>query len=260
MRAERAPQTVAILILSGAKSGFPLSEIYGATRRPLEEHTALKVAPLEAIGLDERDAAIRDCAGDAECFVRRVRAARDDVDLLLTVSVDRPDDVLLLGLRLIDTHSREQLGAIGSEVPFGMSLDGALEDRLPDVVPPRIWGDISSLAIQSSPESAEVWVGDLTCITPCRIERLLPGRYEVLIRKSGREPWREDVELQRGRNTVEADLFAPGGSLLESPWFWTAVGAVVVAGGVTTYVLLQEPERRGVVCFSPRPEFCPSGP
>lgn len=253
------PRTVAVLILSGAKSGFPLSEIYAAARRPLERYTALRVAPLETIGLDERDAAIRDCAGDPACFARRVRASQNDVDLLLAVSVDRSEDALLVGLRLIDTFRRAEVGAGADEVPAGMSLEGALEDRLATVVPPSVWGDVGSLSIRSEPEGAEVWVGERTCITPCELGRLLPGSYDIVLRKSGWEPWQKTVAVGRGDNIVQADLPRPSRALVESPWLWTAVGAVIVAGTVTSVLLLQQPERRAVVCFSSMEDFCPSG-
>lgn len=249
-------RTIAILVLSGDKSGFPVSEVYGAARRPLERNTALRVAPLEAIGLAERDDVIRACAGDAACFVRRLRAARDDVDLLLTVSVDRPDEDLLLGLRLIRTRDRTAIAAVGDEVPFGMSLEGAMERRLPDLVPPSVWGQVATVEVLSVPSSAEVSFADRTCITPCRLERMRPGFHEVLLRKSGRLPWRETVSLGRGANRVEATLAAPKRSLLENPWFWTAVGVAAVAGGVATWALLDQDDPGRVLCFSADESLC----
>lgn len=256
----RAPGTIAILILSGAQSGFPLTEVYAATRRLLERHTALRVAPLEAIGFEERDAAIRECAGDAACFVGRVRAARDEVDLLLAVSVARSGSELLVGLRLIDTRRGRQIGATGDDVPAGISLDEVLERRLADIVPDSVWDQVASLRVASDPSGAEALVDGRTCVTPCTLGRLAPGTYELLVRKSGRAPFRRRVWLDSGHlREVEVKLKKPGGgSVFESPWFWAAVGAVVVAGGVTSYVLLQEPEHESVLCFSNRVEECPS--
>ena len=253
-----APRTVAILILTSEKAGFNLSEVYGATRRPLERHTALRVEPLEAIGLQERQAAIRECAGDAGCFVRRLRAARDDVDLLLAVSVDRPDRELLLGLRLIDTRRRRQIGATGDEVPIGMSLEGVLEERLPDVVPATVWDRIASVRIASRPDSAEASIAGQSCVTPCFFDRLAPGSYELTVRKAGQTPKTRWVLLESGRTAdIEIALENPSSSsVFESPWFWTAVGAVLVAGGVGGYLLLQDQEREGIVCFASDPADC----
>ncbi|MEO1228354.1 MAG: PEGA domain-containing protein [Myxococcota bacterium] len=256
--APAAYRTIAVLVLSGDKSGFPVSEVYGAARRPLERYTALRVAPLEAIGLEERDAAIRECAGNAACFVRRLRAARDDVDLLLTVSVDRPDEDLLLGLRLIETRGRRALAALGDEVPFGMSLEGALERRLPGVVPANVWGQVSSLEIQSAPSEAEVSVAGRICITPCTLERLLPGPYEVTLRKSGRLPWQDTVTLRRGENRVDATLPVPERSFFASPWFWAGVGAVAIAGAAVTWAVLDQEDPPGVVCFAADRSLCGS--
>src|SRR5688572_14572077 len=61
-------QTVAILILSGEEAGIPLSEVYGNARKAIEENTALVVAPLDVLALEEREAAVRECAGKAACF------------------------------------------------------------------------------------------------------------------------------------------------------------------------------------------------
>ena len=63
MRPQAPPQvqTVAILILSGEESGIPLSQVYGDARKAIERHTALSVAPLDAIDLAVREAAVREC-------------------------------------------------------------------------------------------------------------------------------------------------------------------------------------------------------
>lgn len=250
LRSSPATTTIALLILSSPTSGFPLTEVYAAIRRPIERNTALRVAPLEAIGLDERDAALRACAGDAACFVRRVRAAQR-ADLLLTVSVDRPGEDLLLGLRLIDTRRRKEIGATGAEVPAGMSLEGAMARRLPDIVPPSVWGEIASIEIRSEPPAAEASIAGRSCVTPCRFDRLIPALYEVQLRKAGQKPWRETVTLERGRVAqVEARLSAPRQPFFEKPWFWTLVGVGVVAASVGGYFLFQQPDRETVIRFS----------
>lgn len=253
-------ETIAVLILSTAASGYPLSEVYAAVRGPLERHTALQVAPLETIGIEERDVAIRECAGDASCFVRRLRAARDGVDLLLTVSVDRPSDSVLLGLRLIDTRQETEVGATGDEIPIGTALERAFERRLAEVVPRSMWGQVAALYVESDLGSAEASIGGRSCVTPCLIERLWPGAHEVVVRAPGLFPWRETVELEPGQTTrVSVGLRAPEPPLYERPWFWVAVGAGLVAGIVGGYFLLQPSEREVVVCFARDPSSCDGG-
>lgn len=251
------PESLAILILSGASSGYPLSEVYAATRRPLEAHTALRVAPLEAIGIDERDAAIRTCAGDASCFVRRLEAARSEVDLLLTVSLDRPDDSLLLGLRLIDTREAVQLGATGDEIPSGMALEGAVERRLPDIVPSTLWDQVAGVRVESDPPAAEATVAGRTCVTPCAFERLAPGMYTLVVRTSGLDPWRSELDLRPGQTpTVRARLESPDRPLYESPWLWVTVGAGLAAGIVAGALLVQRSDSGALLCISAQPEAC----
>src|SRR5688572_26209944 len=69
-----ATKTIAILLISGEEVGFGVSEIYANARRVIEANTALNVAPLDVISLDERAQVIRGCAGKASCFAERVRS------------------------------------------------------------------------------------------------------------------------------------------------------------------------------------------
>lgn len=256
-RAEAPPRSVAVVVLASASSGFPLSEVYGAARRPLERHTALQVAPLEAIGIDERDAAMRECAGDAACFVDVLRPGRSGVELLLAVSVDRPGNELLLGLRLIDARQRAQIGATGAEVPDGMTLEGAIEDQLADVVPATVWDQVAAIDVSSVPASAEVSLGGRTCVTPCSFERLAPGPYELLAQRGGGEAVRQDLKLAAGQNpSLELDLRGPDTPVLESPWLWTAVGAGAIAAGVAAFFLLREQPTETVLCIARDPMDC----
>ncbi len=246
-----SPETLAVLILSGPTSGYPLSDIYAATREVLERSTALRVAPLEAIGLDERQAAIRECAGDAACFVRRLRATRDDMHWLLAVSLDRPGEELLLGLRLIDTRTERQVGATGGEVPTGMALGAALGRLLPEVVPPSVWGQVSSLEIRSEPSAAEAQVAGRICVTPCSFDRVPPGRYQLRLRKAGRVDETREVSLVAGRaEQVSVRLAAPESSFWASPWLWAVVGVGVAGVVAGAYALGQEREPEQLVCFS----------
>lgn len=249
-------ETVSILILSGEAAGLALSDVYAAARRALERHTAYRVAPLDSIRLAERQAAIRECAGKAACFAQKVRSVANP-ELLLTVSVDRIQDGLLLGLRLVDVRTERQLGAFGDEVPVGMSLIGVMERTLPEVVPSSVWGQVGDVEIQSDPAHAEVFMGERTCVSPCTLKRLVPQIYPVVVRKSGFNPWQGSVEIAPGETVhVQAELEKPSESLFSSPWFWTGVGAVVVATAVTSFVVLSRNDGPLVVCVAPSRADC----
>src|SRR5262249_49975511 len=160
---------IAVLLISGEEIGVAISEIYSNARSVIEANTALNVAPLDVISLDERAAAIRQCAGKGACFAERVKASASasNVGLLLTVSADRIEDGYLLGFRLVEVETAKDIGAAGDEVPTGMSLLGAMEQQLPGVFPKEVWGQIASVAVDSDPPNAEVTIGSRSCVSPC---------------------------------------------------------------------------------------------
>jgi hypothetical protein len=252
------PGTVAILILSGEEAGLALSNIYSDARKAIEGHTAMNVAPLDAIGLAEREAAIRECAGKADCFARKVRINSGAIDQLLTVSVDRLDQGLLLGFRLVDVKTEQELGATGDEVPVGMSMFGAMEQQLAQVFPTTVWNQIAAVTIQTEPANAEVSIGGRACASPCELKRMIPGTYEVTIKKAGYVPWTGTVTLTPDRAAnVNTILAEPAGGITSSPLFWGAIGAAVVGAGVATFFLLRPSDRSIRLCIAPTEDVCP---
>ena len=255
-----AARSIAILILSAEGTGYDLTELYNVVRRPLEVHTALRVAPLEAVPLDERDQVLRACAGDPGCFVRRLRVRRR-ADWLLTVSIDRSERETLVGLRLIDAQTGTQIGTAGDEVPEGMPVARFIEARLAELVPPSVWNQVGAIRIRSKPTSAEARAAGTNCVTPCAMERLMPGRYELELRKAGHELWKRAVDVEPGKTqSVEAELRRPSGSVFKSAWFWSAVGVGVAAAvSVSAVLLLQGSESEDVLCFAQDPAACEMG-
>ena len=264
LRASAPPrvETVAVLILSGEESGIPLSEVYTAARSALERHTPLTVAPLDAIGLAVREAAVRECAGRASCFARRVRG--QGAGLLLTISVDRlgsSEEGLLLGLRLVDVTAEEEIGATGDEIPAGMSMVGAMEQQLPDVFPKTMWDQIGTLLVKTEPINAEVSLGGRSCASPCELKRMVPGTYEVSIRKSGYVEWRGPVTV-RAQDTVTLSqtLEEPQTSIVRSPWLWGGVALAVNGVGVAAFLLAKPDDRLVNVCVARDPADCSGMP
>lgn len=247
-------QTLAVLILSGEEAGVPLSDVYTSAVRAIESHTALNVVD---VAVSERETAIRECAGKAACFAQKVRSAAGSVDLLLTVSVDRLDEGLLLGLRLVDVITYDELGATGDEIPVGMSLVGAMETQLADVFPRSVWDQIASVEIETTPANAEVSIAGRSCASPCSLSRMIPGTYEVAIKKAGYEPWRGTVTLTPGRPAkVNTVLVEPEGGITSSPVFWGAIGAAVIGAGVATFFLLRPENRTINLCIARSEDLC----
>ncbi len=250
-------ETVAILILSGDESGIPLSEVYSGARNAIEEHTAINVAPFDEIRLAVRDAAVRECAGKAACFARKVRGGT--ASLLLTVSVDSLGDGegLLLGLRLVDIESEQQIGAAGDEIPAGMSLRGAMEQQLPEVFPRSVWNQIGELLIRTTPTNAEVMVAGRSCASPCDLKRLIPGTYEVTIRKSGYLDWKGSTTVVAQKSvTLDRTLLEPEGGIASSPWFWGGIGLAAIGAGVAALLVVRADDQLVNVCIARDPTVC----
>lgn len=263
LSARSAPRakTVAILVLSGEEIGVPLSQIYSDARSVIEAHTALNVAPLDVIGLDERAAVVRECAGRGSCFAQRVResATASNVSLLLTVSADRLDEGFLLGFRLVDVDTSRDIGAAGDEVPAGMSMLGAMEQQLPGVFPALIWDQISTVQVDSTPPNAEVTVGGRACASPCELTRMAPGTYEVTVRKAGFAPWTGSISLdprETGKVTATLEALESSGGVMSSWVFWAAVGAVVVGGTAAAVAIAQPSDRVVSICIAQDRSLC----
>jgi hypothetical protein len=252
-----ATRTVAILIISGEEIGIPLTEIYSNARRVIETNTALTVAPLDVITLEERVEAIRKCAGDGACFAAKLRAVASNVGFLLTVSADRLDEGFLLGFRLVDVETQKEIGAAGDEIPVGMSMIGAMENQLPSVFPASVWGQIATISIESEPSGAEVAVGGRSCVSPCELTRMIPGKYDITIKKGGYTPYQGTVTLSAKESAkVSQTLKVPDSSILSSPIFWGIIGAAVVAGGVLTFIALRPNDRTVNLCIADNPALC----
>jgi hypothetical protein len=249
---------VVILFLSGEEIGLQLPEIYANARRVIESNTALNVAALDIISLDERTKWRKDCAGKGDCFASKVREAQSNAGLLLTVSADRLDEGYLLGFRLVDVETSKEIGAAGDEVPVGMSMLGAMEHQLPSVFPPWIWGQVATLQIESEPQGAEVNVAGRSCVSPCELTRMPPGKYDIAVRKTGYLPYQGAVTLNAKETTkVSQALKEPDSSIFASPIFWIVTGVVVVAGGVAAAVALRPTDRVVNVCIAAQQSLCP---
>jgi hypothetical protein len=83
--------------------------------------------------------------------------------------------------------------------------------------------------------------GELKGLLPMPpIDGIAAGRHTVRLSKTGYVDWQSDVFIDPGEATpVWATL-----TEIERPWYqkwwvWTIVGATAVAGGLTSYLLLQ---------------------
>lgn len=259
---EATPRNVAILVLSAEQVGVRSFDVYASTREAIEEHTVLEVAPLDVFSDSMRAQTIRLCAGDGRCFANKLAASGVHVDLLLTVSADRLGESVLLGMRLVDTRRARRgdapdLATVGEGLPAGVSLLRAIRDQLPRVFGESIWGQIASLVVEADRPNAEVLVGEITCVSPCKLGRMRPGRYEVIVRKPGFVPWTASVLLEAGQVERRAvELRPEERSIFVSPWLWVAVAAGAAAASTAVYFAVRPADGPSEVCIAVREELC----
>ena len=245
---------MAIVVLTSESANLLRSEVYEVGQRVLKKHTSLEV--LAAI-TEVSEAALRRCAGRAACFVQQLDLQGDELKFLLTLSVDQPDDSLVLGLRLINIRTSRQIGAAAQEVPAGMSLDKALEESLARVIPPAYWDQIGSLHVRASVTGAQVLLQEKRCRAPCGFEQLLPGRYEVKVESNDYKPWSQVVHITPGQHlSMEAHLKTASSSVFKRPWFWLVVAGVAAAGAAGGWLIASGSGGTQEVCFARGSDDC----
>ena len=100
-------------------------------------------------------------------------------------------------------------------------------------------------------------VAGRSCASPCELKRMLPGTYEVTIRKSGYVDWRGPVTVLAQQNvTLRQTLQEPDAGIVSSPWLWGGVAVAVAAIGVGTYLALRPEDRLVNVCVAKDPTDC----
>ncbi|MBI2378885.1 MAG: PEGA domain-containing protein [Deltaproteobacteria bacterium] len=253
---ETKVQSVFILVLSGGEVAAP-DALDDAARQEIESNTALALAPRDSFSNDLRTQTVSKCAGDPKCFANALRTAGVDVDLILTISATNVGEGTLLGLRLIDADKGQggqnvkDIATFGEELPSGSSPVRATKEFTKNVFPPTIWGQIASVVVEVDQPSAEVLVGASQCVSPCKLDRMLPGRYPVVVKKSGFVNWTGDVSLAaKGTETLKVSMIEEETPLTSSPWFWGAIGLGVAAVGTAAIVLATANDGPVVVCIA----------
>lgn len=250
---------IGVVVLLSDDAPVPISEIYRAARGVLERETTLEITPLDLFSKSLARDVLKTCAGDGRCFLTRFREAHPNIELLLTISVASLVDSNILGLRLVDARRSpiEEFGGGGPLAP-GTALSEALGGQLETLMPSDIWGQVSFIETITRPSGAEVRLDALRCVSPCRFDRLPPGTYTVEVEKEGFLPWRGVVDAKpRVGGRAVADLEpTPAPTLISNPWFWTAVGAVVIGAGVLGVALATGPDELDRVCIHHDPSAC----
>ncbi len=180
------------------------------------------------------------CADDMSCLAEVGGAL--GVEKLLVGDAGLLGNSYVVNLRLIDVRTAN----VDSRV--NETFQG-VEDQLLPAIRTAVRKLVSvsdertgAVAISSDQVGAELYVGDeLQGELPMpAIEGLPAGRHSIRVQKSGYLNWHSDVYVEPGATTPLWASLEKGPTPLYQRWyFWTALGAVVAGGVTTTVVLLQ---------------------
>lgn len=187
------------------------------------------------------DRAVVECAGESACI--GAIGARLRVDEVLLVGISELGDVILTVQRVQSSD-----GAVTGRIAEALATDAAPSDAdllgyLERVLPAEDFVRFGTISIKVNVAGAEIWVGGKTRghapIEPLRVPA--PSRYPIEIKKAGFATFRASVDVPPDAAVdVDAELVRPGtrGGPWYGKWWVVATAGVVVAGAVTTAVLL----------------------
>lgn len=213
---------------------------------------------------------------DAECLAKigEDRGA----DLVLYTDVSESEGRIQVQVRLVDVKTKEmQAPEGGTEVRekakdlLALAIEKVLgPEPLPEEVPARV-------DIVTNPPGCDVYIGqDFVGVSPVTVN-LKKGRYVVKAERVGFVEAIQTIDVEPGKtmnvslSLREAEVPTPTGpvpvkeregkeeAFYKKWWFWTAVGAVVVASGTTAFVLASKTSSspNGKVSLVVDPSYAP---
>lgn len=179
---------------------------------------------------------VRRCGVDNVCVARRMAAA--GIAQVVYVVVNLAVDPALVSVEVIDTASRRALAQRLAEVEDDpVAVVAATIERALLEAGHRLGG---RLTVEVHPSDAAL---ELTPTAPVAADAatvLAPGRYVLTARRDGFQSATTALAIAAKAHTRSTLTLTEDDAILSTWWFWTAVGAVAVAGA-TTAVLLAQP-------------------
>ncbi len=252
--------SVAVLaVFTGTQqSRLRVSEVIDAVARAARFRKALRVLNPEQMyaaqdaGLAQK---VRDCGPVDACIASRMRYF--DARMGLVVIVDSSLNPPLLNLRLLDTDSGKLLADKIVEAQAGRELPAQVSNYAGELFDVSGHPKIGRLLVTPSPGKTKisfVGVGPQPKPGQLRFE-LSPGQYQIKAQAEDYLPQTHQVNVLLGQEQHLELTLEQEQVWWKSPWFWGISGATLVAGAVTSAVLLSQ-DQSPCVCLTHNGKGC----
>jgi hypothetical protein len=245
---ESTKRSLAVLEFRGGATGARnIGQRVAQLLRQRTSHPIIDGTDARRIASARIDDQVARCSGEASCIGAIGR--RLGVEAVLLVGVSEFGD-LILNLQLVDSAGGKVEARVADSLPRDAEPDdAALEGYLKRLLPPADFVRWGTLRIESNVAGADVFVGgDKRGQTPLApIPLQAPRAVDLRVSKEGFIDFRARIDVVPDAAVEVRPVLTPrpGSSWYEKWWVW-AIAGVVVAGGVTTAVVLSQPAPRTV--------------
>jgi hypothetical protein len=248
LAAETARRSLAVLEFRGGSSAaHAIGARLAAILRKRTSHPIVDPDEARRIFGARIDESVARCSGEAACIGAIGRRLGSDAVLLVGVS-ELGD--LILAFQLVDSASGKVEARVADSLPrAGEPDDAALEGYLRRLLPTEDFLRWGTLRIEANVAGADVSVGGAprgrTPLAPIPVQA--PQTVDLRVSKAGYVDFRARIDVTPDATVEVRPLLAPrpGSAWYEKWWVWAIAGAVV-AGGVTTAVVLAQPGPKSV--------------
>ncbi len=191
------------------------------------------------------------CGADERCIADALRASHVELGLVIVVSTEVEPG--LISIRAIDAASAKTIArASGSLAAEGAALLARLLEQTLDELGHR---RAAKLHVAGDEEIRGL------VVTPPPLKQLGPNRFFVepgRVRVEAPGLVAADAEARAGEEVeIALALPPPSPSIVESPWFWVAIGGAVIAAGAATAAIVATRPSDVCVCLGRPAEQCP---
>jgi PEGA domain-containing protein len=241
-----AARLVVVPVIIGDDGALSASSIYDDVAKAAAHRRGIAVVGYDEIatndeagGLDE----FLNCGVNAACIAARLAPLR--ASLALIVLVDLRSDTGLIALRLLDGETRRiSSSSTGTVTEARERLSRELRERASRLFGLAGYPASARILIRPKPDAALVEVDGKPTEGPPHVLELPPGRHRFRALLEGYEAKELTLEVSENAEAeVVLELMREPG-ILESPWFWIAIGAAITAGATGFYFAT----RRSTTC------------